>query len=199
MERQFRKLVTRFNKGTLVTFFEPQQIVFSEAGAAKLVHSVRMVMEANPSFVLVKCDIKNAFNTISRARILEVLEGEESLRHMAWHAALSLAPFGNLESRGKVWGQASDGTTQGDPEAGAYFAVGWHPLLRQLDSVVAAASGVARAGCVTWWWVDHMRWSFQLLSSSGETLSRPAVSNLREARQRCTPAQGFYLLEHLRA
>ena len=47
---------------------------------------------------------------------------------------------------GEVWGQAGDGTTQGDPEAGAYFAVGWHPLLRDLDRVVAAVGGVARAG-----------------------------------------------------
>ena len=98
LERQFRKLVTRFNKGALVNYFEPQQIVFSQAGAAKLVHSVRMVMEANPTFVCVKCDIRNAFNSISRSKILNVFEGEESLRHMAWHAALSLAPFGNLES-----------------------------------------------------------------------------------------------------
>ena len=70
-----------------------------------------------------------------------------SLRHLAWHAALSLAPYGELESKGTVWGQSQDGTTQGDPEAGAYFAVGWHPQLRQLDSVVSAVGGAARAGC----------------------------------------------------
>ena len=68
---------------------------------------------------------------------------EESLRHLAWHAALSLAPYGELESKGTVWGQSQDGTTQGDPEAGAYFAVGWHPQLRQLDSVVSAVGGAA--------------------------------------------------------
>ena len=79
LERQYRKLVTRFNKGALVNYFEPQQVVFSQAGAAKLVHSMRMLMEKNPGFVLIKCDIKNAFNSISRSRILQVLEGEESL------------------------------------------------------------------------------------------------------------------------
>jgi hypothetical protein len=73
--------------------------------------------------------------------------GEESLRHLASHVALSLAPAGALESGGKVWGQAEDGTTQGDPEAGGYFGVGWHPQLRQLDRVVSAAGGAARAGC----------------------------------------------------
>jgi hypothetical protein len=59
----------------------------------------------------------------------------------------SLSPHGALESRGKVWGQAGDGTTQADLEAGAYFVVGWHPQLRQLDSVVAATGGAARDEC----------------------------------------------------
>ena len=44
LKRQFRKLAIRFNKGPLVKFYEPQQIVFSQAGAAKLGHTVRMVM-----------------------------------------------------------------------------------------------------------------------------------------------------------
>ena len=54
----------------------------------------------------------------------------------------SLSPHGALESRGK-----GDGTTQADLEAGAYFVVGWHPQLRQLDSVVAATGGAARDEC----------------------------------------------------
>ncbi len=34
----------------------------SEAGGAKLVHQVRMKSEAEPGFVVVKMDIKNAHN-----------------------------------------------------------------------------------------------------------------------------------------
>ena len=130
-----------------MSYFEPQQIVFSEAGAAKLVHSMRMIMEENPTFVFVKCDIKNAFNSISRGRILEVLEGEDSLRHLSWHAALSLAPEGALEHKGKVWGHAKDGVIQGASPSGGYFAVGWHPQLRELDQVASSAGGAAKAGC----------------------------------------------------
>ena len=33
------------------------------------------------------------------------------------------SPHGALESREKVWGQAGDGTTKGDPEAGARATV----------------------------------------------------------------------------
>ena len=82
-----------------------------------------MLSEANSEFIVVKCDIKNAFNSVSRGRILEVMESEDSLRHLVWHAALSLCSPNALETEEKVWGEAQEGSTQGVPEAGAYFCV----------------------------------------------------------------------------
>ena len=116
------------------------------AGGVKLVNCVRMLSEANPGFIVVKCDIKNAFNSVSRAQVLKVLENEEELKHLAWHAALSLASSNSLESGGKVWGQAPEGATQGDPEAGTYFCAAWHPYIRDLDREIAQVGGAARAG-----------------------------------------------------
>ena len=104
-------------------------------------------MEANPEFVMVKCDIQNAFNSISRAKVLKVLEEEDSLRHLVHHTALSLAPEGTLETGGKVWGKAANGTTQGDPEAGGHFCVGWQPEVVEVDTILSAVGGAARAGC----------------------------------------------------
>ena len=75
-----------------------------------------------------------------------MLESEEDLRHLVWHAALSLASSNALEYGGKVWGHAEEGATQGDPEAGTYFCVAWHPQIRRLDTQVARAGGAARAG-----------------------------------------------------
>ena len=138
--------MNRRNKATLVKYFEPQQVVVSVAGGSKLVNSVRMLSEANPSFIVVKCDIKNAFNSVSRAQVIRVLESEDELRHLAWHAALSLASSNALENGGKVWGHAEEGATQGDPEAGTYFCVAWHPYIRELDHTLALAGGAARAG-----------------------------------------------------
>ena len=76
LARSLHKVVTRKNRDVLTSYLEPQQVALSVAGGAKLVHSVRMLAEANPEFVVVKCNIKNAFNSISRGRILEVLEGK---------------------------------------------------------------------------------------------------------------------------
>ena len=99
------------NRPVIASYFERQQLAISVGGAAKLVNSVRMLSEANPGFVVVKCDIKNAFNCVSRARVLQVLDEEDSLRHLVWHAALSLSSPSALESGGKVWGEAREGTT----------------------------------------------------------------------------------------
>ena len=146
LARSFHKMVNRENKAALVNFLEPQQLALSVAGGAKLVHSVRMLSEANPTHVVVKTDISNAFNSVSRACILDVLEGEESLRHLSWHAALTLASPNALESGGTVWGQAREGGTQGNPEAGSWFCVAWQPQIRRLDAELSAVGGAAKAG-----------------------------------------------------
>ena len=83
---------------------------------------------------------------VARSRMLEVLEGEERVKHLAWHAALSLASPNALETGGSVWGQAREGRTQGDPEAGTCFCVAWHPHVRTLDSVLTEAGGAAKLG-----------------------------------------------------
>ena len=146
LARSLHKMVNRVNRAALMKYFEPQQIVVSVAGGAKLVNSVRMLSEANPNFVVVKCDIKNAFNSVSRSQVIKVLDSEEELRHLSWHAALSLASFNALESDGQVWGHAQEGATQGDPEAGTYFCVAWHPHIRVLDHSLSIVGGAARAG-----------------------------------------------------
>ena len=77
--------------------------------------------------MVVKVDLKNAFNEIHRAAIIENLQAEPSLQHLAWFAAVSLAPEVGLESGGELWGKAAEGETQGDPKVGAFFCVGIQP------------------------------------------------------------------------
>ena len=107
----------RLNRGALTDFLEPQQLALSEAGGFKLVHRVRPILEKNREFVCGKIDIRNAHNEISRASVLEALECEPTLRHLAWHVGTCLASHHGLESHGQVWGQAQEGLSQGDPEA----------------------------------------------------------------------------------
>jgi hypothetical protein len=106
---------------------------------------MRMLSEAKPDFIVVKLNIKNAFNSVSRSKILNVLEGEESLKHLELHAALTLASPNSLESGGTVGGQAKEGGTQGNPEAGSWFCVAWHHQIRELDRELSVVGGAAKA------------------------------------------------------
>ena len=144
--RTLHKRVVRGNRGVLIDFFEPQQMAVSQAGGAKLVHSVRMMLEQRRDFVAVKLDIRNAHNEVSRASILEALDNEPSLRHLVWHVATCLAPHTGLESGGKLWGETGEGHSQGDPEAGGCFCVAWHAEVRELDDILRAVGGMAKFG-----------------------------------------------------
>lgn len=134
------------NRHIFKEYLEPQQLGMSVGGAAKLVHSVRMTLEKNPSFICVKLDFKNAFNEISRARVVEALEEEESLRHLAQFAGILLAPVSGLESGGEFWGEAQEGTTQGDPLSGPFFCVSIHKEVRKADYSLQNSGGMVRCG-----------------------------------------------------
>ena len=144
--RSIHKKVVVKNRALLTEFLEPEQLALSKAGGAKLVHQVRMMAEQNPDMVIVKVDMKNAHNEVSRASVLEGLENEVSLRHLSWHQATCQASHTGLESGGRLWGWAGEGQSQGDPEASAWFCVAWHMEVRELNATLTANGGMARFG-----------------------------------------------------
>ena len=148
MVRLFDKFAATQNRRVLQDHLEPQQLALSPAGGHKLVHIVRMVMEENRDWVCCKLDIENAHNSVSRACILEAVEEEPSLRHLAQHyAATSAAPTA-LESGGKVWGEGGEGLTQGRPGSSGRFCVGWHREVRQLESEMRGGGPEPEGGAV---------------------------------------------------
>jgi hypothetical protein len=94
-------------------YLEPVQIGLSEGGAAKLVLTIHQVLDLNPTLCAIKVDAKNAFNAMRRARVVQVLEAEPTLSHMAQFAATVLTPVQHLESGGTRWGLAAEGLLQG--------------------------------------------------------------------------------------
>ena len=130
--RELHKAVVTQNKSALVDFLEPEQLAMTVAGGGKLVFSIRMLAEDKRDFIVVKLDMKNAFNEVSRTSIIEALEEESSLSHLAWQAAVTLAPTCGLENSGKRWGGSSEGTAQGDPLSAPYFNVAWHKYVKKL-------------------------------------------------------------------
>ena len=120
--------------------------MLSEAGPAKLVFTVRTMLETERDFICVRMDIRNAYNEMSRAATIQALQMEPSLQHLAHFAAITLAPVGGLESGGKLWGEAAEGETQGDPASTALFCVGLQPSAVKLDTECKEGGGLARFG-----------------------------------------------------
>ena len=142
--RCIERLCSKQNRQVLQSYLEPQQQALSIAGAHRLVHMVRMSLEENAEFICIKLDIENAHSSISRAAILEVLEQEPDLRHLAWSFASSMAAPTLLEQGGEAWGEAGDGLAQGKPTSNGNYCAGWHPEVRALDEEVGRAGGAAR-------------------------------------------------------
>ena len=90
--------------------------------------------------------MKNAFNEMSRASVIEALEKESGMQHLAWFAAIVLAPPSGLETGGEMWGDSEEGATQGDPAAGPFFCVSWQEEVRELDRAVATVGGLTKFG-----------------------------------------------------
>ena len=144
--RELHKAVVAQNKAVFVEYLEPEQLAMSISGGGKLVFSIRMLAEERPNFIVVKIDMKNAFNEVARASIIEALQEDPSLSHLAWHAAATLAPSCGLESSGRRWGSSSEGTAQGDPLSAPYFNVAWQKYVRILNSTLAEHGGMAKFG-----------------------------------------------------
>ena len=144
--RTLHKQVVINNRGVLREYLEPQQLALAPGGAAKLVHTVRMTLEANPDFICVALDMCNAHNEVSRKSVVKGLERQTSLRHMAQHVATCLCPSHRLESGGEAWGVAEEGLTQGDPEAGFSYCVACHEEVKELDQKLAESGGKAVFG-----------------------------------------------------
>ena len=83
----------------------------SPGGAAKLVFTVRALLEEKPNVVCAKLDIMNAFKEEARAAIIEVVDFEPSLQHLAQFFGVTLAPACSLEAGGVVWGETEEGAT----------------------------------------------------------------------------------------
>ena len=146
MVKMFNKEVMSQSKPEVREFLEPVQLGISVAGPALLTRSVSGVLDTFKEFICFRLDLKNAFNEISRRSILDVLDSEDSLKHLVTFSAAILAPVAALESGGQVWGETAEGVGQGDPPSGDLFSVGLHPDLLELDRTCREGGGQARAG-----------------------------------------------------
>ena len=149
LRRTIHSAVVSQYRNTLSSHLWPQQVAVGvPAGISLLVFGARALLELHPDWVIVKIDLRNAYNEISRAKIFERLCENPELRDLApffWctHAAESdVFLAANGLPLASFW--SSDGVHQGDPLASSAFCVGIHPEVCKLDQAVAAHGGCAK-------------------------------------------------------
>ena len=97
-------------------------------------------------WVCIKLDTQNAHNEVLRAETIKVLSESPNLRHLASFAGVTLAPHNGLECGGRLWGDAPEGGTQGDPKTGDEFCITLQPSLELLDADLKRHGGFAMGG-----------------------------------------------------
>ena len=122
-------------------------------GVSTLIFGVRMLLEVRGDFVVVKLDMSNGFNAVSRSVLLRRLGEVPALAHWVPFLHALSGPgsdllLGRLAMRlfeGELRADSSEGTQQGLPPSSMAFSVAIQPELVALDAELAAMGGAARA------------------------------------------------------
>ena len=131
----------------------PQQVcVGVPGGMHAFIHGMRLLLEQRGDFVVVKIDLRNAFNSISRSAMLRRLARHPRLARLCplLHALLSCATELRVgAARQPLFpaggrGDSSEGTQQGMAQSMLAFCVAIQPELEALDRELAVVGGCAR-------------------------------------------------------
>ena len=149
LRRLIEKAVVRAHAEAYRDFFWPQQVGLGvRGGAGLIVTAVRELLRRNPSFIVVRLDLKNAYNEMQRKAMLDAVERNPSLRHLyqLLYASMyhrSRVYLGDANTRADF--DSEEGGQQGSPPVSAAFCAAIHPALVALDEALTTAGGAARS------------------------------------------------------
>lgn len=125
------KISCKYIRPVLEKKFQPIQVGFgSRSGCEAAVHATRTFLGGDSSQVLLKVDVKNAFNSIDRGTLLsEVKEHIPAIFPYLWQCYSK--PSKLMYKEHLVL--SSMGCQQGDPLGPAIFSLGIHPIISSLD------------------------------------------------------------------
>ena len=140
---QFRKdaaaLMKKVNQSTIEAQFPSLQFAFAKGGTEKVIHLINFAMDQEtPSHDLYKADGSNAFNRLSRLRML--LQIRRKTPQFYRYARAFYYQASNLFIAGSdifLWIiRQLEGLQQGDPLATFFYALTIQPLLIELNNIL---------------------------------------------------------------
>ena len=111
-----------------------QHGIATSGGAELLTHHVQLLLQDNPHSYILKTDVRNAFNSVSRECLLN--ETKSTFPEIYAHA---LQMYGGTSSLVYVKGQevhiipSEEGVQQGDPLGPTLFATALHPVINEIQ------------------------------------------------------------------
>jgi hypothetical protein len=118
-----------------------QVAVGTKDGLSKLLFVIQTTMEKNQDFVLIKLDLKNAYNAAERAAILKAIQANPATRKWAPYFHQSLSIKAKMLGLGAT--EAENGLFQGGPESTFAFTTVIQDDVVNLNKAVQKAGGVA--------------------------------------------------------
>ena len=136
--------------GALADYLAPHQVAVGVPGGLDiLVHGVRAYLRAQPELVVVRLDLRNAYNEIDRCAALWRLAGVPELAHLAPLFHVLHAPMARLQlSTGRSLFDSVAGR-EGDSEEGVRQGVG--RVFRGILRGHRPRAGGARQGAGSGW------------------------------------------------
>ncbi len=134
------KLLAAQFRGLLAAFFDKrgQLGVAISNGSEAAVWAVRRILELHPDWVLFKGDIRNAFNSVSRALILRKLQQHSQFAPLIPYFMANYNLPSDLVYRNTAGGtsliKSNEGVRQGDPLGPFFFALAFDEVLSPLVS-----------------------------------------------------------------
>ena len=116
-------------------FFSPiQHGVAAECGTELITHHIGLLLEHNPDWVVLKTDVKNAFNSISRQQIMEqVAKSFPGVYNHVVQMYEKVSPLVFMQGSTPVIIASAEGVHQGDPLGPILFASAIHSNLINLQ------------------------------------------------------------------
>lgn len=117
---------------TLRDYFQPVQLGFgSKCGCEAAVHALRAFITRKEGEVLLKVDVRNAFNSVDRGALLtQVKEKTPEIFNFVWQCYSTRSKL--LFKNNLLF--SSVGCQQGDPLGPALFSLAIHPIINSLNS-----------------------------------------------------------------